>query len=291
MLVSLAFAIPQAITAQATLRATEDQGKNLAQQQLTERFSTAVEQLGTAENLEVRVGGIFALERIARDSAGDQPTVINVLTTFVREKTQRGPQGSCSDEPPAVDVQTALDVLAQRTPRDSDPLIDLSGRCLAHVDLKRGDLHYTSFEGADLRDADLWGMDLRAAGFGHADLRGADFGGGGYAGVAGDARYAVPTTDLTGAAFRDAELTGAGFGHAYLDNTVFDRANLTDAKFLGADLRSTHFRGANLTGAAFEGADHIDLADFTDANRSGTGLTDCRSVPYPSGEPAVLNCR
>jgi hypothetical protein len=40
--------------------------------QITERFTRAIDQLGEAE-LDVRLGGIYALERIARDSKDDHP--------------------------------------------------------------------------------------------------------------------------------------------------------------------------------------------------------------------------
>jgi hypothetical protein len=51
---------------------------------VTERYAKAIEQLGS-DKLEVRIGGIYALERIARDSARDHPTVMEVLAAFVRE--------------------------------------------------------------------------------------------------------------------------------------------------------------------------------------------------------------
>ena len=52
--------------------------------QITDRFTRAIEQLG-AEQLQVRLGGIYALERIARDSPGDHWPIMEVLTAFVRE--------------------------------------------------------------------------------------------------------------------------------------------------------------------------------------------------------------
>ena len=52
--------------------------------QVTDRYTKAVEQLGS-DKLAVRIGGIYALERVARDSERDYPTVIEVLTAFVRE--------------------------------------------------------------------------------------------------------------------------------------------------------------------------------------------------------------
>src|SRR5262249_28259945 len=52
---------------------------------LTERFSKAVELLGS-EKLDVRLGGIYALERIAQDSQKDHWSVMEILTAFVREQ-------------------------------------------------------------------------------------------------------------------------------------------------------------------------------------------------------------
>jgi hypothetical protein len=54
----------------------------------TENFSKAIEQLGS-DKLEVRLGGIYALERISKESPQDHWTVMENLTAFVREGTQR----------------------------------------------------------------------------------------------------------------------------------------------------------------------------------------------------------
>jgi hypothetical protein len=51
--------------------------------QLTERFTRAVDQLGS-DHVDVRLGGIYALERIARDSDIDRATIGEVLTAYVR---------------------------------------------------------------------------------------------------------------------------------------------------------------------------------------------------------------
>jgi hypothetical protein len=57
--------------------------------QITNRFTQAIGQLGAMKaaepNLEVRLGGIYALERIARDSPRDHWTIMEVLTAYVRE--------------------------------------------------------------------------------------------------------------------------------------------------------------------------------------------------------------
>ena len=55
--------------------------------QVTDRYTKAIEQLGS-DKLDVRIGGIYALERVARDSARDHPTVMEVLTAFIREHSR-----------------------------------------------------------------------------------------------------------------------------------------------------------------------------------------------------------
>ncbi|GAA2788241.1 hypothetical protein GCM10010470_23500 [Saccharopolyspora taberi] len=70
VLVTLALAVPSYITAQSQAHLAE-------QGQLTDRFSKAVEQLGS-DKPQIRQGGIYALERLARDSQRDHPVVVEV---------------------------------------------------------------------------------------------------------------------------------------------------------------------------------------------------------------------
>ena len=53
------------------------------QGQITTRFNAAITNLGSA-SLDVRLGGIYALQRIMQDSSRDQRTVVSVLSAFVR---------------------------------------------------------------------------------------------------------------------------------------------------------------------------------------------------------------
>jgi uncharacterized membrane protein (DUF485 family) len=57
---------------------------------ITDRYSKAIEQLGD-DQLTIRLGGIYALERIARDSERDHPTVVEVLSAFVQEEGHGAP--------------------------------------------------------------------------------------------------------------------------------------------------------------------------------------------------------
>lgn len=51
--------------------------------QITERITRAVDQLA-GDRMDVRVGGIFALERVALNSAEDRHIVTAIIATFVR---------------------------------------------------------------------------------------------------------------------------------------------------------------------------------------------------------------
>ena len=73
--------------AKAALDQTEAIFRQVAvaeQGHVTDRFTKAIEQLGS-DNLAVRLGGIYALERIAKDSKRDHWTIMEVLTAYVRQ--------------------------------------------------------------------------------------------------------------------------------------------------------------------------------------------------------------
>lgn len=77
---------------------------------LTDRFTKAVDQLGHSQR-EVRIGGIYALDRLARNSESDRRLVIEVITAYLHVNTGLEELGPQRDRP-SPDVQTALTVLA-----------------------------------------------------------------------------------------------------------------------------------------------------------------------------------
>src|SRR6266536_2584214 len=92
--------------------------------QIADLYSGVIEQLGS-DKLDVRIGGIYALERVARDSAADHPTVMEVLTAFVREHSLERWPPSGDDVPDTdafirqarPDVQAAITVIGRRDSR------------------------------------------------------------------------------------------------------------------------------------------------------------------------------
>jgi hypothetical protein len=65
------------------VRATNAQLQITEQGQITDRYNAAITNLGSP-SIDVRLGGIYALQRIMQDSRRDQPTIVAVLCAFVR---------------------------------------------------------------------------------------------------------------------------------------------------------------------------------------------------------------
>ena len=204
--------------------------------QVTDRYTKAIEQLGS-DKLDVRIGGIYALERVARDSAKDHPTIMEVLTAFIREHSREpwpvdsaGQQGEKKTRP---DVQAAVTVAGRRDAKRDILPIDFAGANLAGANL--GGTHLA---GADLTGTNLAGADLTGANLGGANLGGAK----------------LTRADLTGAKLGGADLTGARLTGADLDGAKLDGANLTQAYFAFANLAFANLTGANLTDARWSTA-------------------------------------
>jgi hypothetical protein len=208
---------------QDNLRVTEE-GK------LTERFSKAVELLGS-ENLDVRLGGIYALERIARDSQKDHWTVMEILTAFVRERSiaanppEPAPHGLSQTDKPSdsqestrqpeaykvvtTDIQAALTVIGRRKWVDQETArqcLDFRIAALQRADLSGAKLRRANFRGADLTGADLTHVDLTEA--------------------------ILFGTDLSGANLTGAKLVQARLLLTTLDKTILEGADLESAEGL-----------------------------------------------------------
>ncbi|GAA3604199.1 hypothetical protein GCM10022419_106030 [Nonomuraea rosea] len=208
---------------------------------LTDRFSRAIEHLGS-DTVDIRVGGLHALERIAINSYADRPAVAAILAAYVRGHAPwpvgapKGPvhPGEIDDDLPwlssrAPDVQIAMHILA-RLPHHAD----VGDRYLSRVDLRRiqlkGKLDHTNLRHATLNRAWLRGISLRGADLTNADLRQAK----------------LERADLAEARLERAHLQGARLRGAVLRGADLRRADLSNADLSDADLSGARLEGAKL---------------------------------------------
>jgi hypothetical protein len=193
--------------------------------QITDRFTKAIVQLGEAgpNKLAIRLGGVYGLERIAKDSERDHWPIMEILTTYVREHAPSEVDHSSTAKAPqyapkmAPDIQAILTVIGRRT------------RLFGKGEDQRLNLSYT-----DLRNAHLELAHLEGANFTEAHLEGAH----------------MSIAHLNGARFVEAYLEEADLWGAHLDGVHFWNTHLK-----GVDLGGAFLEGADLMGADLEKAD------------------------------------
>jgi uncharacterized protein YjbI with pentapeptide repeats len=117
---------------------------------VTDRYTKAVSQLGD-NSAPVRIGGVYALERIGNDSTKDRRTIIYVLGAFIRERS-RAPRERADD--PLEDVNAGLRVVSRLLPK-SDVVLDLRDADLRNTDLRRLPAERVLLQGANLEGAQL----------------------------------------------------------------------------------------------------------------------------------------
>jgi uncharacterized protein YjbI with pentapeptide repeats len=247
--------------------------------QVTDRYTNAIGHLGS-KKMDVRIGSIYALERVARDSVRDHPTVMEVLAAFIREHSHEqwpplGPEGQERTRSTRPDVQAAVTVVVRRDQkRDIRPTdltgIDLTGINLADADLTGINLTGANLTGAALVRATLTGVDLFRTTLFHANLDRADL-----------IRAFLTNADLEGANLIGADLHRATLAGAHLIGVNLVRANLTHADLTHADLEGADLGGAHLTGA------NLTDANLAGANLAGANLTRATltAVRWPEAAP------
>ncbi|MFJ6087969.1 pentapeptide repeat-containing protein [Streptomyces sp. NPDC092369] len=217
--------------------------------QITDRFTKALERLGSTE-IYVRIGGILALEQIVQDAPEQAATdAARVLGHFIRDRTPKAlpthpPTGSPdpptsssdvstpdsddrADELPA-DVQAALTALTRTESRphvDPREQLDLRELHLARAKLNKADLtevnlSETTLTEANLSEAMLMSADLRGARLTRTDLF----------------QTKLTRADLSGATLTDADLLGATLTRADLSEATLTRARLCGAALTEANL-------------------------------------------------------
>ena len=210
---------------------TERQTQTAEQGLITDRITRATEGLGkNNENgnaiFEVRLGALYALERIAQDSLRDHVQIMEILCAYVRQNSPRVDKIVKPSErkPLREDIQATLTIIGRRAR-------GINGK-------KRIETEYEQEYKIDLRDCDLHGANLI-----NAHLALADMGG----------------SNLERANFEKANLIKAHFGGANLNAAYLRSANLDNAKLYNVKLRNAHLVYAKMSGV------NLNVSDLTNA--------------------------
>ena len=246
-LIAVWIAVWRGIVADRQAKSSQDQAKAALNQAetsqrglLNERYQTGAEMLGS-EVLSVRLGGIYALQRLA----GEDPEryhiqITHLFCTFVRHPTE--------DE----DYVAALRVIQEKPHRLREDVLAaitaIGTRSEADIELEKKEKFSLTLAGAYLAGAYLSGANLTKADLTKADLTIADL-------INTNLLEANLTdtcltgADLTGANLAGANLTLANLDTAFLKNSVLTKAILIKANLIKATLVDADLTGASLVEA------------------------------------------
>lgn len=167
----------------------------------------------------VRVGGVYSLSRVIRNSPDDAPLLLAALVTAIHEWSSKSVRKK--SEPISVEAMAAITIVGQHQSNLLDECGSLIFRRLNLARIVARDLnlnacsfHETTFSGSDLSNLKLKNGRLINVEFTDADLTNAEF----------------ANTFFDRVDFSDADLRGADFLNVTgLEPSLFARATIDDA--------------------------------------------------------------
>ncbi|MEH0441555.1 pentapeptide repeat-containing protein [Streptomyces scabiei] len=267
--------------------------------QVTERYVEAIKLLGSDNETE-RLGGIYALERIMKDSEKDHWTVVEVLASFVRNHCERqddthiveadGEHGTLTvSNPPTRDGVVAFEVLCRRPDRPEAHRVDLRNVTLHEVHIEGGRLQDFDLSEADLRNATFIDCNLESARLNRAVLEEATLA------TCNLSKVTFDGASLAGARLHNVSLEKTSFRSAQMARTRIDEASMEQADLREAEIADVLFSDVSMHEARFEGATLLGNTEF----RNAAGLTPEQFAPaavapgteLPAAIARVLNLR
>ena len=258
---------------QRTLKLTE-------QGQITERFTRAIEHLGDENDdkeprLEVRLGGIYALERVAKESVEHYGPIMEILASYIRVSSPWPagdlPQGTSQDDELRAwtrwRTDTDVEMMLSAAPPDVQAILDVLVR-REETRVPRSHRVSLNLSRTDLRKTNLVGINLAGSSLNHANLQDAW----------------LPRANL-----EKADHSGANLQRTWLSGANFTGARMSDARLEGALLAGAEIVHPSLENLRILGLEEIeeDVIDIEPADlREAHGL-DKERLALTVGELAV----
>ena len=249
--------------------------------QVAERFSKAVEMLGSSEKLELRVGGIYSLEKISEDSPGKYlSAVIDILASFIKRKSMLMEAKEYEENLSRAELYQyqAIGIEVEQFREFESIPSDIQAALSA---LKRLSLSMEAKANLNLSFSKLVGADLRGFKFNNIDLRSADL-------TLCDCQdVRILNSNLSFIKLRGSVLIDASLIGCNLLGSKLYRSDCRNASFKKSNLSGVDFRKANLAGAILSSSNMV-LADLRGANLQGADLkgADLRGAKL---EDAIIN--
>jgi uncharacterized protein YjbI with pentapeptide repeats len=220
---------------------------------------------------------LYALERIANDSPKDYWTIIEILTSFVREKSKLKKTENYREKSIySVEIQAILNILGRRNiQRDVGREIDLSNSDLSGFAIPLdSDFSRAIFRNSVLKKTQFQSVTLTHANFSDADLTEAS----------------LNKAKLQNAIFHNACLNYATVKHANLDKAKLESSFVYDADFRESSLKQACFDKVHLQGARFN-ATVLDKSTFINADFDDNKYWEKRHWDRVSASQMLLTVR
>ena len=238
---------------------------------ITERFKNAIEHLG-GESESIRMGGIYGLYHVVRESRGYADTVLKILCAHA--KSVMAEPGYTEKEKPSNEIAAILDVLFPVIPDDENHKIevlfekvDISGWHLQGADVSFRNMQHVNGIGVNLLSANLSRANLILANLSMANL----------------SRTGLQYAELMAASLSQADLSEANLAGADLSEATLSRTCLSNANLVMANLSEAYLLGANLSEA------NLSEANLSEANLLGVHITAEQLLQVKTLYEAQLN--
>ncbi len=224
----------QAKIAEKQADAAKKQADTAEKGLLDDRFNKAIERLGANNEkgepiLEMRVGALYVLERIAQENISDHIRIMEMFCTYIQQNSPRDIKNEPEDDlkPLRTDIQTALTIIGQR-----DRWPENKKRLKIELDQKYW---------IDLRNCNLHGARFNTGNFNNARFN---------------------RSNLSNTAFSHTRLVDARFLRTNLRNAMFFNTDMTDVKIRYANLTYAKIHDTDMSNAATDYL-YAHIADFS----------------------------
>lgn len=222
-----------------------------AKSQIDERFSNAIEHLGS-EKEPVLLGGIAELHQIAKENPNNYAEVVfNILCSYIRSNTNIYKKNA--DEINGTAIQTIIDYLFKPPIESENPYKGLKAD-MAHSNLVDVDINNCNFKGANfsycympsIEDVSMENANISKARFTTSVLRNINLSNS----KTSDTSFHYATLEnvtfencqeLFSIHFTDSELKNVKFDNAHIYGSSFIASLLTNVSFISAEVISTSF--------------------------------------------------
>ena len=266
------------------LKKQEEQIDLQRKQRTDDRFTTAVELLGSSET-SARTGAIYSLYHLAIEDKKYRIEVSQILCSHIRSKTNEPDYKEEHKDRPSNEIQTTIDLLLKDkngnkglycqdfAKEKSFPQANFEYAHLVKANFYEAHCQRADFRYTQCQEANFSFAQCQKAYFIHAQCQGANF----------------TLAQCQGANFTLAQCQEANFSAAQWQEADFSLAQCQGAYFTLAQCQGAYFRSAQCQGADFrfakcQGADfnlaQCQAADFSEAQCQGANFdkTECKGA-------------